>query len=307
DDVNVSFKHSEQVVETGSDFMEITAKDGDQRKRRVVWGLCVWESLAGDLQIYSNLNASGGHILILSGKAEKLGWKAGRDVRLYLKATGAVDLKEEERKLVEPKLNDILSKDHMNVPQPLQGKAPIFHEIASSNAQTWNVNFTTGPKTCYHLLIASLNCATKYTLTDPQSKKIVYDDGAPADVGRNGWVQDFCLDSKHTAGENTLTVKFKHLSEEYEFCWFAVAVYGYPATPNEIKKTNMRRQNERKKAEAKSKKCESDKAKCGKNCVKKTGKEKVEDSNCKVTCLAEYADCTLQIPFEGEIPFMLEQ
>ena len=305
DDVYVSFKHSEQVVETGSDFLELTAEDGDQRKRRVVWGLCAWEALAGDLQIFSNLNASGGHILILTGKAEKLGWKAGRDVRLYLKATGGVDLKEEERKMVEPKLNDILSKDHMNVPPPLQGKAPIFHEIASSNEQTWNMNFTTGPKTCYHLLLASLNCATKYSIIDPQTKKAVYDDGAPPDVGRNGWIQDFCLDSKHKAGENTLTVKFKHLSEEYEFCWFAVAIYGYSATPIEIKKTNMRRQNERKKAAAKAKKCESDKAKCSKKCVKNKGKEKIEDSSCKVKCLADYADCTLQIPFEGEIPFMI--
>jgi hypothetical protein len=302
EEINVSFQHSEQVVEQGSDFYELTAKDGELRNKRVVWGFCVWPSLIGKLKIFSNLGPSGGYVAVLSAKAEDLSWKDGKDVKLYLKGTGNVDLKEMEKKEVEPMLRAILSKDHMNVPAALQGKAPIFYEIISTTEPQWDYKLATEPGTCYHLLLASMNCITQYKILEPGSDKVVYDDGAPDDVGRSGWIHDFCLDEKHAAAENDLNVKLKMTTDEYEHYWFAVAIYGYAAEKKEIKKVNAGVQASRKKIGAKAAQCGSSRDKCNKGCVKKEGKEKVEDEGCKFKCLKSYADCTSAIVFEGEIP-----
>jgi hypothetical protein len=303
EDIKISFKHSEQVVETGSDFLELSASDGEKRKQRVVWGLCVWPSLVGKLEVFNNLSATGGYVLILSAPAEKLGWKGGRDVRLYLKGTGKVDLKEMEKKEVEPALKDILSKDHMNIAPPLQGKKPIFHDIVSANETAWQVAFRAEPMTCYHLLLASPNCILKYKIVEKNGDKTLYDDGAPPEVGRNGWIHDFCLDAKAGGTDSLLQVKMKMTSDEYEHFWFAVALYGYETTAKAAKKIKLKTSGQRRKAESKVKKCDTERGKCDKGCVKKKGKEKTEDPACKFACLNTFGECTKTIQFEGELPF----
>ncbi|MBW2262591.1 MAG: hypothetical protein JRG91_11510, partial [Deltaproteobacteria bacterium] len=92
DQVRLTFSHSDQVVETDVDFIELTHKDGELRRQRVVWGVCVWPVLEGELTVYHNLSETGGHMLLLKADAQQLSWKAGKDVRLYLQSTGAVDL-----------------------------------------------------------------------------------------------------------------------------------------------------------------------------------------------------------------------
>jgi hypothetical protein len=303
EEVSITFQHSKQVIEMGTDFLELTAEDGELRNKRVVWGFCVWPSLVGELKVFNNLSGSGGYLLVIAAKAGDLSWKDGKDVKLYLKGTGTVDMVELERKEVEPKLRNILSKDHMNVPPPLEGKAPIFYEIINLQEPGWEKTFPTQPLTCYHFILVSLNCITQYKITAAGSGKILHDDGAPDDVGRTGWIQDFCLDAKHQAGEGTIQVKLKMISEEYDQYWFAAAIYGYEASKKEVQKLNQRVVGERKKVEAIVKKCEKSRSKCEKGCVKKEGKEKIEDKNCKVQCLHEYAGCTTDVVFEGELTY----
>ena len=301
--ISISFKHSEQVVETGSDFLELSSQDGEARKQRVVWGLCVWPNLVGKLEIFNDLSSTGGYLMVVSAQAKNLGWKAGRDVRLYLKGTGKVDLKEMEKKEVEPFLKSILSKDHMNIPQPLQGKKPIFYDIVSTNEGAWEYAFRAEPKTCYHLLLASPNCILQYQIVEKDGQKPMYDNGAPPEVGRNGWIHDFCLDVKASGVESLLKVKMKIISDDYEHFWFAVALYGYEATAKEAKKIKLKAKGQRKKVEAKVKKCDTARAACDKGCVKKKGKEKTEDSGCKYACLKKFGECTSAIQFESEMPF----
>jgi hypothetical protein len=303
EEVSVTFQHSEQVIEMGTDFHELTAKDGELRNKRVIWGFCVWPSLVGELKVFNNLSSSGGYVLILAAKADDLSWKDGKDVKLYLKGTGTVDMVELEKKEVEPKLRNILSKDHMNVPPQLEGKAPVFYEIINSEEPGWETTFPTQPLTCYHFILASLNCITQYKILAAGSDKVLYEDGAPDDVGRTGWIHDFCLDAKHPAGDGTIQVKLKMISEEYDQYWFAAAIYGYEADKKEIKKLKQRVLAERKKVEALVKGCEKSRSKCEKGCVKKEGKEKVEDKDCKVQCLHGYAECTTDIQFEGELTY----
>jgi len=303
EEVSITFQHSAQVIEMGTDFHELTAKDGELRNKRVIWGFCVWPTLVGELKVFNNLSASGGYVLILSAKADELSWKDGKDVKLYLKGTGTVDMVELEKKEVEPKLRNILSKDHMNVPPQLEGKAPVFYEIISSKEPSWEYAFPMQPLTCYHFILASLNCITQYKIVGAGSGKVLYDDGAPDDVGRTGWIHDFCLDAKHQAGEGTIQVKLKMISEEYDQYWFAAAIYGYEASKKEIQKVKQRVQSERNKVEALVKKCEKSRSKCEKGCVKKEGKDKVEDKSCKVQCLHDYAECTTAVVFEGELTY----
>jgi len=303
EEVSITFQHSKQVIEMGTDFHELTSEDGDLRNTRVIWGFCVWPTLVGELKVFNNLSASGGYLLVLAARADDLSWKDGKDVKLYLKGTGTVDMVELEKKEIEPKLRNILSKDHMNVPPPLEGKAPIFYEIINAKEPSWETTFPTQPLTCYHLVIASINCITQYKIVAAGTEKVLQDDGAPDDVGRTGWIHDFCLDAKHQAGEGTIQVKMKMISEEYDQYWFAAAIYGYEASKKDVKKLNQRVLSERKKVEALVGKCEKSRSKCDKGCVKKEGKEKIEDKNCKVKCLHAYGECTTAIVFEGELAY----
>lgn len=299
EEVKISFSHSKQVVEEGADFYELSSKNGDLRNKRVIWGFCVWPALVGELEIYNNLALSGGYILVISAKAETLSWKDGKDVRLFLKGTGTIDLKEMEKKEIEPKLRNILSKDHMNVPPPLEGKAPIFYEIISTSEPSWEYTLTTQPMTCYHFLLASLNCITQYKIVNVESDKVIYDDGAPDDVGRSGWIHDFCLDHKHKTMESSIQVNLKMASDEFEHYWFALAIYGYGAEKKEIKTLKLQKSKERKKINANVKKCEAGRSRCNKGCIKKKGK--IEDQTCKYKCLKQYTECTETIQFEGEM------
>lgn len=300
--VELNFKHSRQIVEKESDFWELSKNDGDLRKKRVIWGFCIWPALKGKLKIFTNLNESGGYLTVVVSPAKKLSWKDGRDIKLYLKGMGLINLEEAEKKELEPRFKKILSIDHMNVPKPLEGKAPVSHKIVHTDKPLWEFTFTAKPAHCYHLLLASVNCAMKYEIVNPKTGKKIYHDGAPEDVGRRGWRQDFCMEKKIEETTSVLKVQLKMITDEYEHYWFAFALYEYKARTADIVKTNLRALHERNKVKTKVNKCISKRNKCTRGCIKKRGKKKVEDPMCNHSCLKHYAQCTSKIEFEGELP-----
>jgi len=224
-------------------------------------------------------------------------------VKLFLKGSGVIDLHAMEKKDAEPRLKDILSMDHMSLSGELATKAPAFHIVESTSQPSWQHGFTFEPATCYHLTVASLNCAVKYSVTGVKDGKTLHDDGAPDDVGRSGWMQDFCLDGKLGASDSTIEVRLKMVNEDFENCWFAVALYAWAPAPGEAKGINARAASERKQTGAQARSCDAKRTKCAKTCGKK-GKKKTGDGACLYSCTKEYASCTSKIVFEGEMAFV---
>ena len=130
--VSLSFSHSEQVVETDVDFIELTRKDGEKRRQRVVWGVCVWPLLEGELTVYHNLAETGGYMLLLRAEAQQLSWKEGKDVRLYLQGTGMVDLEAQEKQEASARLETIFSEHHSMLPPMLFESYPTYSDTIST-------------------------------------------------------------------------------------------------------------------------------------------------------------------------------
>jgi len=308
DEITLGFKHSEQVVETGTDFIDFSAGDGEKRKERVIWGFCVWPNLVGKLEIFNNLSSTGGCIVVLSARAEKIGWKGGKDIKLYLMGNKKINLEQIEKLDVEPALKHILSKDHMNLPSQIQGKKPIFYDIVGVTGSEWDYSFDISSLNCYHMLLVSPNCTIKFKIVDADSKTNLRDDGAPEGVGRNGWASDFCFGSNISTGKANIGVSMKMVSDKYERCWFAFAIYGYEASPSEIKKVQNKDNYERKKAAGQIKKCEISKASCEKGCKKGKGKkDNLSDPSCNLKCHEHFVKCAKGIRFPGEFPLQIAE
>lgn len=269
EDVSLSFKHSEQVVEMGTDFLDMSGEDEAARKRKVVWGLCVWPALAGELSVYSSVQESGGAIVVLEAPVKKLGWKDGKDVRSWLKAQGDVDVEALEREDVTPVLEELMDEDASSMPQDAQHRMPLVKTIVGTTDHTWQDSFEHERGFCYHLLVKSPNCILKYEVTGEKLKKPITDDGAPQDVGRYGWSHDFCPPKKVKDQQATLAVQMQMLGDEYDRCWMGVSVHGWDASKKEAIKINKSTKAAQKKIKGKVNKCHARRKKCEKGCVVK--------------------------------------
>ncbi len=301
EDVGLSFKHAEQVVETGTDFLDLTAGDGDLRHVRVVWGVCVWPALAGQLTVFPDLGPQGGVVLVLFAAVGKLSFKDGKDVRSYLKSTGGVDVAALEREEVTPIIQAVFDADASRLPAEAGTTTTLIHEVSSTTEGVWQGQLAIEKGTCYHLLFTSPNCILKYKVTGEKGAKDLTDDGAPDEVGRYGWSHDFCPAKKEEGQGASVVVKLQMLSDDYDQCWFGVHLAGWQAKPKQAAKVEKAKQAARAKVAKQVTKCKEARKKCEKGCtVKKDGK-KVTDVNCNHGCFGMFAKCTSAIAFEGEL------
>lgn len=295
DDIKLNFSHSEVIVETESDFIELSEKDGDLRRQRVVWGTCVWPSLVGELTIYDNLSDTGGYILIMKADASTLSWKAGRDVRMYLAAKGAIDVETLERQDAEPRLMSVYAEHHKMLPPILYESTPSYADIVATVQTGWKHHIIVKPKTCYHLFLASLNCQTEYEFTNTKTGEVIHHDGTPYGVGRLGWSHDFCPEKKDYDKDAVLKVKLAMDSDEYDKCWFTVAFYDYKADAKEKKELKAEVYEERMMAQGHVDECQADRLICESMCDD-------EDHACTSTCSTQFTVCADDILFEGQQP-----
>jgi hypothetical protein len=293
--IKLDFSHSDVIVETESDFIELSKKDGALRSQRVVWGTCVWPTLVGELTIYDNLSETGGYILVLKAEASTLSWKAGRDVRMYMAAKGLVDLDGLEQQEAEPKLQEAYAEHHKMLPPILYESYPSYSEVLSTVQTGWKRHFIMKPKTCYHLFVNSLNCRTEYELSNTKTGDVIHDDGAPWGVGRLGWSHDFCPEKKDYDKDAVLKVKFTMDSDEYDKCWFTVAMYEYQADHKEKKQLKAEVAEERTLAQSHVDECAAERLVCESTCGD-------EEHACMSTCSAEFVACADTILFEGQQP-----
>ena len=294
--VTLTFSHSEQIVETEVDFIELTKKDGDARRQRVVWGVCVWPLLEGELTVYHNLSQTGGHMMLLAADAQQLSWKAGKDVRLYLQGMGSVDLEAQERQEAEARLETIFSEHHSMLPPMLFESYPSYSDTIGTVDRGWSQTVSLAPKACYHLFLASLNCRIEYEVVNAATGALIHDDATPSGVGRLGWSHEFCPEKKHTGKEAQIRVRLTSESDEYDKCWFTTALYDYGVTSKEKKQVKATVKQERKQVQALVDECLFAKASCEKEC------EKAGASDFKSECVSAYAECTEGIRFEGQKP-----
>lgn len=296
DQVTLTFSHSEQIVETDVDFIELTRNDGELRRQRVVWGVCVWPLLEGELTVYHNLSETGGHMLLLRAEAQNLSWKAGKDVRLYLEGTGAVDLEQQEQQEAEARLEKIFSEHHSMLPPLLFESYPAYSDTIGTTQRGWSQTVSLAPKTCYHLFLASLNCRMEYEVVNAASGAVIHDDATPSGVGRLGWSHDFCPEKKHAGKEARIEVRLTQESDEYDRCWFTTALYDYGATAKEMKKVKAQVKQERKAVQALVDECLSARASCEEEC------EKAGADDYKSECISAFSECSEGIIFEGQQP-----
>ena len=294
--VSLSFSHSEQIVETEVDFVELTRKDGELRRQRVVWGVCVWPLLEGELTVYHNLSETGGHVMLLRADAKQLSWKAGKDVRLYLQGMGIVDLEEQEQREAAARLDTIFSEHHSMLPPALFESYPTYSETIGTTKAGWEQSVTMSPKTCYHLFLASLNCRIEYEVVNAATGALIHDDATPSGVGRLGWSHDFCPEKKHAGKQARIRVRLTGETDEYEKCWFTTALYDYGASPKEMKQVKAEVRQERKQVQALVDECVLAKTTCEKEC------ESAGAGEYKSVCVSAFSECTESIRFEGQKP-----
>jgi hypothetical protein len=294
--VTLSFSHSEQVVEKEVDFVELTRKDGELRRQRVVWGVCAWPLLEGELTVYHNLADTGGHMLLLRAEAAQLSWKAGKDVRLYLQGMGIVDLEAQEQQEAQARLETVFSEHHSMLPPLLFESYPTYSETVGTTKRGWTQTIGLASKTCYHLFLASLNCRIEYEVVNAKTGALIHDDATPSGVGRLGWSHDFCPEKKHAGKQAQLRVRLTGDTDEYEKCWFTTAVYDYEASPKEMKQVKAQVKQERKQVQALVDECLLTRSSCEKACEKAGAGEFTSE------CTSAFSECTESIMFEGQRP-----
>ncbi|MBW2260933.1 MAG: hypothetical protein JRG91_03090 [Deltaproteobacteria bacterium] len=296
ENVELGIKHPEEMIERGTDLFDLTPEDAD-RSTLAVLGMCVWPAFAGELTAFHNLSETGGFLLVVEAKAEKLSWRTGEDVKLYLAGTGAIDLEQVQKEEAETKLTAILTEDRESLPAHLSGKHPFFNDMISTRGPSWSHTFTINPDLCYHIFVASLNCNVSYTLKNAETGKPIHDDGVPDSILRTGWSQDVCPSKKHFEKDATLAVGLEMAgSSEFDKCWLGAAVFSYSVgtkQKNKIKKTTKKARN---KAAKLLKTCKSPHKSCKKACKKKDDVEL-----CKKGCASDFESCTSDIVFEGQI------
>lgn len=293
--IKLNFSHKETIVEMESDFIELSEDDGDLRKQRVVWGTCVWPTLEGELTIYDNMSDTGGYILVMKADARTLNWKAGRDVRMYLVAKGAIDIEALEKQDAEPRLTSVFQEHHNMLPPVLYESYPGYSEIVSTTQTGWSHHLTFKPNTCYHLFIASLNCKTEYEISSPKTGDVVHHDGAPFGVGRLGWGHDFCPEKKQAGKSAVLKVKLGMDADDYDKCWFTVALYDYQADAKEKKQLKAEIKEERTMAQGHVDECMADRIVCESYCDE-------GEQSCLSECALGFQICADDILFEGQYP-----
>lgn len=293
--VEISFKHPEQMLEEGTDVFDLSSDVWEEGGRDAVWGLCAWPSLAGEIQLYHNLSESGGYLLILEEKAKRLTWQHGQDVKLYLAGTGVIDLEMVEKEEAGNRLMEFFAKDRESFPSHLSGKNPFFNDMVGTRNLTWEHSFAVNEDLCYHLFLASVNCATSYVVENAKTGKTIYTDATPEGVGRSVWSHDFCPEKKHFGKEATVHVDLKMETDEYDKCWVSMALYSYELGGKEKKKLKVKTNKARNKVKVLIKQCKSARKSCKKEC-KQDG-----DEGCTGRCDNSYEECVTGIVFEGEM------
>jgi hypothetical protein len=294
EEVELGFKHSEEVMERGTDYFDLTPEQVEPT-RAGIWGMCVWPAHEGEVTVYHNLAGTGGAILVLEARASGLAWKLGEDVKLYLAGTGAIDLEDVEKEEATGAIVALFQKDQAALPAELEGRSPFYNDILSTREPSWSHSFTTDEGSCYHVFVASANCRLGFGVVNAETGKSIHDDGAPDEAGRHGWGQDFCPPKKQQMKEAKLEVELELEQGDYDKCWFGASLYSYVLTAKQKKQLEVARGKERQRARLALVECRTARKACTKAC------KGSEDPLCKDSCEGDYSACVDGVDFEGQI------